>query len=148
MTGRVVRHLHRLALRLIYPMLCRLERLLELRSDVAMVAVWHDGRLLTVRHSYRPGDALPGGTLAAGEAPAQAAARELYEEVGIELRPDQLVLVRCWKERRGRRWLFDYHPAVLPRIVPDQCEVLSARFTAADEVSARLNRILGPRARS
>lgn len=144
-TGRLARHLHRLALRLSYPLLCRLERVFELRSDVAMVAVWHDGRLLTVRHSYRPGDALPGGTLSAGEAPARAAARELFEEVGIDLRPEDLVLVRSWQERRGRRWLFDYHPADLPQITPDQREVVSARFIAAHEIPARLRRILGPR---
>ena len=147
-TGRLARRLHRLALRLSYPLLCRLERVLDLRSDVVLVAVWHDGRLLTVRHSYRPGDALPGGTLAPGEMPAQAAARELREEVGISLRPDELVLTRSWQERRGRRWLFGYHPAQKPRITPDQREILSARFMPAGDIPFRLRRILGHEARS
>ena len=42
-----------------------------------------DGQVLLVRQSYRPNWFLPGGLLQRGEAPVEAAARELGEEVGL-----------------------------------------------------------------
>jgi 8-oxo-dGTP pyrophosphatase MutT (NUDIX family) len=51
------------------------------------IAVWHQGRLLCVRESYRPGLGLPGGGLRRGEAPEAGARRELFEEVGLALEP-------------------------------------------------------------
>lgn len=45
-----------------------------------------DGHLLLVRQSYRRGGwGFPGGLLRRGEAPADGARRELYEELGVEL---------------------------------------------------------------
>jgi ADP-ribose pyrophosphatase YjhB (NUDIX family) len=44
-----------------------------------------DGRLLLVRHAYRPRWGLPGGFLQRGETPVEGARREILEEVGLEV---------------------------------------------------------------
>ena len=43
------------------------------------------GHVLTVRKESSTKFQLPGGKLEAGETPAQAAAREVAEEIGVEL---------------------------------------------------------------
>ena len=56
----------------------------------AYVAVWHEGRVLCIRNSYRKNLSLPAGGLARREEPVDAAVRELAEEVAIEARPEDL----------------------------------------------------------
>ena len=56
----------------------------------AHVAVWHGGRILVIRNSYRRRLSLPAGMLKRHERPAEAAARELAEEVGIVVPGDAL----------------------------------------------------------
>ncbi len=51
----------------------------------AGVALWHEGRILLIRTSYRSCYSLPGGFVRRGEASEAAARRELREEVGVEL---------------------------------------------------------------
>src|SRR5262249_31159555 len=58
----------------------------------AVTAVWHDGKLLLVRDSYRRMWSLPGGGIGSGEAPADAAVRELREETGVVVEPGALSL--------------------------------------------------------
>jgi ADP-ribose pyrophosphatase len=57
-------------------------------GSVAVLAVHHDGRLVLVRQYRYPVDddvwELPAGRLDPGEAPEEAARRELVEEVGLE----------------------------------------------------------------
>jgi len=145
MISRAANCAYRLVLRVAYPVLDKLERTFGIRSDVAMVAVWHGDTLLMIRHSYRQGDALPGGMVGAGESPVEAAARELHEEVGVSARPDQLIFVRSWRQWRTHTWLFEYRPSAAPRITPDQREVVAARFVGADGIPRSMTRMLAGR---
>jgi 8-oxo-dGTP pyrophosphatase MutT (NUDIX family) len=54
------------------------------------------GRILVVRKRGTTRYMLPGGKIEAGESPAQAAVRELHEEVGAELEPDSLLFLGEW----------------------------------------------------
>ena len=58
---------------------------------VAAIALVRERRVLMVTARGRDVHYMPGGKIDAGETPAQAAAREAYEEVALELDPDALV---------------------------------------------------------
>ncbi|GAA2031023.1 hypothetical protein GCM10009819_13560 [Agromyces tropicus] len=58
---------------------------------VAAIALVRDRRVLMVTARGRDVHYMPGGKLDRGETPAQAAAREALEEVGLVLDPDALV---------------------------------------------------------
>ena len=61
------------------------------------VLIHHKGRVLAVRHSYRPEFTIPGGGIGKNETPAIAAARELREELSLDITPGDLVyLKRIW----------------------------------------------------
>jgi 8-oxo-dGTP diphosphatase len=54
------------------------------------------GQVLVVRKAGTSRFMLPGGKIEPGETPAEAAVRELLEEVGAELDPSSLVLLGEW----------------------------------------------------
>jgi 8-oxo-dGTP diphosphatase len=56
------------------------------------VALWHGGKVLMVRTSYRDCYSLPGGFVRRQESAEQAARRELLEELGIDLHGQPLRL--------------------------------------------------------
>ncbi len=102
------------------------------------IAVWHDGRLLCVRESYRQGLGLPGGGLNPGEAPERAARRELFEEVGLDLapeafRPEGLLAFVC-DGRMIHDALFEVELACEAPLRIDQREIVWAGFLAPDEI--------------
>lgn len=59
-----------------------------------------DGRVLLLKHRFRPGSGwgLPGGYLNKGEQPQAALKRELREEAGLEVEDLELVTTRTFKK--------------------------------------------------
>ena len=129
--------LHRAALWIAYRMQLVAWFVLRPQRRGAFVAVWHRGRVLAIRNSYRSGLALPAGGIRRGEAPLDAALRELREEVGISLLPDALrfagEITSRYEFKRDRCTFFEVELADLPLVRPDQREVVWADFVEAGE---------------
>lgn len=111
----------------------------------ALVAVWHDGRVLMVHPSYRRTLDFPGGGVGRGEAPAAAALRELDEEVGIVAAPAALRLARemtaWWDFRRDHVSIFELRLGERPALRIDRREIVAAEFMAP---AAILDRPVSP----
>ena len=107
-------------------------RLRRPHHDGAVVAVWWGGRLLTVQQSYRGNLSWPGGGIRRGEQPREAARRELREELGLEVAPDDLVLARemvvDWDFRREHVRVFELRLREEPVLRIDNRKIVAARF--------------------
>lgn len=133
-------------LRLLLPVAYRVRRramaLLGWRTrGVKLLVTDRAGRVLLVRHRYGRSDLhmLPGGGIARGEAPVEAAARELREETGCIAR--ELALVARHESRtEGRRdtvFLFAARTDEMP--VPDGVELAEAAFHPLDALPDTLS---------
>lgn len=60
------------------------------RASAAMVIRW-SGKVLMVKDDYKPAMTFPGGNIDPDESAKAGAIRETFEEVGIELRPEDVV---------------------------------------------------------
>ena len=126
----------RLALWLAFRALLAWRRLAVPRHRGALVAVWCGGAVLLVRTSYRPGVSLPGGGVRRGEAPREAAVRELREEVGLAVAPDRLRL--AWRRRLRLDGalddlsLYELELRAPPALLPDRREVVAGAFLAPE----------------
>lgn len=117
---------YRTTLRLVYPFAVIWWRYHSL--DGTKIAVWANGRVLLVRHSYKSGWKLPGGGIKAGEDHLTGACRELSEEVGLDIDQGRLHLVFARKALHGMAYLYEVQlEAALP-IRIDQREIVEAEF--------------------
>jgi 8-oxo-dGTP diphosphatase len=107
----------------------------------ALVALWHQGRVLLIRNSYVRYYSLPGGYVRAGETGRQAAARELREEVAINVEPEALVsgldLHHDWEGKRERVEIFDLEVTSEPNFKIDNREVIGASWFTPEEALKR-----------
>lgn len=104
------------------------------RHKGASVAVWHQGQLLVVRHSYQRGLFLPGGGVQRGETAQEAALRELREEVGLSVPAASLRLRNISSAivafRRDEAHIFELDSREAPSVRIDGREIVEARFVS------------------
>ena len=103
------------------------------------IAVWHIEKLLIIKNSYKKRFTLPCGRIKRGENKAEAAVRELYEEVGIKLEKDQLNFAGEYagkfKYATDIGTFFEITMAELPQFQVDNREVVWAQFMPLDQIS-------------
>lgn len=102
------------------------------RTGVGVI-IRHDGKVLAVRHSYRPEYTIPGGGIGRNETPAVAAARELREELSLEVAAEDLVYLR----QRRNTHLMTLNLAEMPDIRIDNREIIEAVFLTEEEAIRR-----------
>ena len=114
-------------------------RLLRPRTRGVKVMIFRaNGDLLLVRNTYGRPDlfVLPGGGVRPFEDPAEAARREIREELGVEV-TELSLLSRHASTAEGKRddiFLFEGHTDAAPRV--DGFELHEARFAAIGDLPA------------
>lgn len=129
--------LHRTGLRVAYQAILVYRRVFRARSRGVCVVVRSGARILLVRHSYKPGLGVPAGGLRRGEPAAEAAARELGEEVGIYAAASDLceagVVVSTELGGEDHLTFFELVLDADPRVAIDGREIIWAGFHPEDE---------------
>jgi hypothetical protein len=113
--------------------------LLRPRTEGVCVLVWHAGRLLVVRHSYKPGVGVPAGAPHRGEKAIATALRELREEVGIRLDADALrplgELHPRHELKRDHLVAFEVEVDETPAVQIDRREIVAAWWATPGELA-------------
>ena len=118
-------------------------RLFKPLSNGVYIAVWYKNKVLLIKNSYKNDFTLPSGGIKKGERPNIAAARELFEEVNIKVKPDELKFVGAYSNRyeykRDTINLFEIRFTNEPAFQVDNREVIWAAFIdSADVMSFQL----------
>src|SRR5262245_47379342 len=105
------------------------------------IAVWHGGRVLVIRNSYRRLLSFPAGGRARGETLVETARRELFEEVGIRAELEQLAycgdFVHNLNYAEDHGHMFELRCAAAPELRIDRREVIWAEFLEPADALAR-----------
>ena len=107
--------IHVLAMRMFRP---------KFRAAVAAMVFDEQGRILLFKHTYRKFEwGIPAGGLEYGEQPEKAVVREFFEETGMEIKVERLLLAESSKEdRRNISLIF-------------LCKIVNGTFKKSFEIS-------------
>jgi len=107
------------------------------RTNGALAALWHDGKILLIKNSYRRQHSLPGGYVRPGEDPAEAASREVREEIRIDVPPSRFELAyhgtKSFESRRDTLDIYEAELDEVPGFRIDNVEVIWAGWRTPAE---------------
>ena len=119
-------------------------------SAAGLVCFDEAGRILVLEPTYRATWNVPGGAVERGESPREAAKREAWEEIGLDLEPGRLLCVDHRPSGAPDAMHYIFEGPVLTasqiaaiRLMPG--EIASYRFVDLDEALRLLNPPLGTR---
>jgi len=119
--------------------------------SASMLITDQDDRILLVKPNYRPDWGIPGGIVEADEAPDQCAAREIAEELGLDIPAGDLLVVDWVAAAEDRpqaimNFIFDGGVLGDPGSIRLQVEELDdAQFLDWAEAEARMAGGMAPR---
>jgi 8-oxo-dGTP diphosphatase len=103
-----------------------------------LVAIWNAGEILIVKNTYRKQHTLPGGYPRGDETPAQTGARELAEECGVSVRPEDVRVAyrgeHLFEGRRDDVTIVEIELPQRPALRVDHREIAAAWFASPEEV--------------
>ncbi len=106
--------IHVLAMRMYRP---------RFRAAVAAMIFDEQGRILLFKHTYRKFEwGIPAGGLEYGEQPDKAIIREFFEETGMQIKVEKLLLAESSKEDHNISLIF-------------LCKIVSGAFKESNEIS-------------
>ena len=106
--------IHVLAMRMFRP---------KFRAAVAAIIFDEQGRILLFKHTYRKFEwGLPAGGLEYGEQPEKAIVREFFEETGMQITVEKLLLAESWTEDHSISLIY-------------LCKIFSGTFRESPEIS-------------
>ena len=106
--------IHVLAMRMLRP---------KFRAAVAAMIFNEHGRILLFKHTYRKFEwGIPAGGLEYGEQPEKAIIREFFEETGMQIKVEKLLLAESSKEDNNISLIF-------------LCKIVSGTFKESHEIS-------------
>ena len=95
----------------------------KFRAAVAALIFDEQGRILLFKHTYRKFEwGIPAGGLEYNEQPAQAIVREFFEETGMQIKAEKLLLAESSREDRNISLIF-------------LCVIVSGTFKESHEIS-------------
>jgi 8-oxo-dGTP diphosphatase len=106
----------------------------------ALVMLWRAERVVLVRPSYQDVWMAPGGGIEGNENPAQAALREVSEELGLQLAFEQLhlalVVEHFWNNRHDNVHIYEVELSDEPALQIDRREIVEARFVTLKQAES------------
>jgi 8-oxo-dGTP pyrophosphatase MutT (NUDIX family) len=106
--------IHVLAMRIFRP---------KFRASVATMVFDGQGRILLFKHTYRKFEwGIPAGGLEYNEQPEQAIVREFFEETGMQVKVEKLLLAESSREDRNIGLIY-------------LCKIVSGTFSESHEIS-------------